>query len=63
MPARRPDHVIKVRISLPAELIISVDHTLLDPDTGKPAFGARSRLVERLLREYLESVRPQEPTE
>ncbi len=63
MPARRDDHVLKVRISLPSELIIQVDHSLLDPDTGKPAFGARSRLVERLLRDYLIALHPPEDPE
>ncbi len=56
MPARRKEMMQKVRISLPSELIIQVDHTIIDPATGKPAFGARSRLVEQLLRDYLEGL-------
>ena len=41
------------KISLPAAVCAEVDLLLLDPITRKPKYGARSKLIEGLLREWL----------
>jgi len=45
------------KLSLPAGLAAEVDLLLEDPLSRKPRYGARSRLVEALLREYLARAR------
>lgn len=41
------------KISLPRSITAPVSLLLADPLTGRPKYGARSRLIERLLREWL----------
>lgn len=41
------------KLSLPAPLCAEVDLLLEDPLTKKPKYGARSKLIEALLREWL----------
>jgi hypothetical protein len=50
---KRFDPLVKRKISLPNSLCARVDEYLLDPSTGKRAYGELSRLIERLLREHL----------
>lgn len=38
---------------LPTELTAKVDLLLLDPMTGRVKYGSRKKLVEKLLREWL----------
>lgn len=42
------------KLSLPQSVTAPINLLLSDPLTGLPKYGARSRLVERLLREWLE---------
>ena len=46
---------IEISVSIPERLLAELDITLYDPLLGKPAYGARSRLIATLLREYLTS--------
>lgn len=47
----------EVKLSLPAPLVAEMDLLLEDPLTQKPKYGARSRLIESLLRNWLATVR------
>lgn len=53
--ARRcnPDLSKDWKIVLPATLAGCVEFELLDPNTGKPRYGERSRLINYLLTEWL----------
>lgn len=48
-----PDLMKDWKIPLPATLAGSVEFELLDPLTGKPRYGERSRLVAALLQNWL----------
>ena len=50
------------KLSLPSSVAIPVELLLSNPLTGKPAHGARARLITKLLREWLSSQR-KEPQE
>jgi len=53
----RPQNVvppIEWSISLPSDLAAQVELLLLDPMRGKPKVGARSKLIEQLLRGWIE---------
>jgi hypothetical protein len=43
------DLSIDWKICLPATLAGRVEHLLMNPITGKPKYGARSKLIEELL--------------
>lgn len=45
---------LEITLNLPADLMAEVDFYLLDPASGKPAYGARSQLVTLLLRFWVE---------
>jgi len=56
MPAGRPkrhDRPRTVHVSLPSSLVNKVDLLLLDA-RGRPQFAARSKLIERLLRTWVQ---------
>lgn len=54
MPRRcNPDLSKDWKIVLPATLAGSVEFELLDPNTAKPRYGERSRLIAYLLGEWL----------
>lgn len=50
------------KIRVPVDLAAKADLLNLDPVRGTIAYGARSDLITRLLREYLESLAPPSPT-
>lgn len=41
------------KLHLPVPLVAKIDLLLSDPVTGKPVYGARSKLITELLRAYL----------
>lgn len=41
------------KIHIPATLAGRVEHRLLDPVSGKPAYGARNKLLTELLEKWL----------
>jgi hypothetical protein len=47
----------EICVSLPLALLAEVDLFLHDPDTGKPAYGARSQLIASLLEGHLNQER------
>jgi len=54
MPRRcSPDLTKDWKIVLPATLAGSVEFELLDPLSGKPRYGERSRLISQLLSNWL----------
>ena len=54
---RKPalDRPIKWRISIPFSIASRVDLLLSDPTTGTASIGARSELLSRMLRQWLEA--------
>ena len=50
---RSPRLYDKWKVSLPATVSATIDGLLIDPLRQKPRYGARSRLVEQLLRRYI----------
>jgi hypothetical protein len=48
------------KLSIEAALAAEVDLVLEDPVTRKPKYGARSKLVQMLLRNYLRAMQGQE---
>ena len=58
---RKPhaDSPIKWNINLPTSLAADVELLLLDPLTGIPGYGKRSKLIQQLLYEWVEKYRKQ----
>lgn len=48
-----PDLMIDWKVPLPATLAGAVEHELFNSVTGKPRYGARSKLIGYLLAEWL----------
>jgi len=48
------DPPVPVFTSLPQSLAAKVELLLFDPVTNKPKYGGRSKLIEQLLREWVE---------
>lgn len=48
------DKPIDWKISIPQSLVVEVEMRLLDPVTLKTRYGARSKLVVRLLQEWVD---------
>lgn len=48
-----PDLMIDWKVPLPATLAGSVEARLMNPVTGKPRYGERSKLIAFLLAEWL----------
>ncbi len=46
----------ELKISLPAALVAEIDLLLEDPVTRRPRYGAKSKLVEALLRTWLADI-------
>ena len=59
---RRKDRVARWKLSINEEIAAKVDLYMFDPITLRPRYGERSRLVEQLLTEWLESKEVKEPT-
>lgn len=56
MPRGRKAHIdppVNVMVSLPTSLNAKVELLLYDPILQKPRYGARSDLIEQLLREWV----------
>lgn len=55
MRGRRPkaDPPVKWKVSIPSSLALAVNEHLADPFLGEPLLGERSKLIEKLLRNYL----------
>lgn len=49
------------KLRIPVDLAAKADLLILDPVKGKIAYGARSELITRLLRAYLQSMQHQVP--
>ena len=49
--------VKSLKISLPEDLINELNLKFYDPITARPKYGGRSALIERLIRDYLDSER------
>lgn len=47
------DPPIEKSVNLPSSLVAEVELRLFDPNTNKVAYGAFSKLTERLLRRWL----------
>jgi metal-responsive CopG/Arc/MetJ family transcriptional regulator len=54
----RIDKPVRWEVSLPTSLAAEVELHIFDPVRRTQAFGARSALVSRLLREWLEQQKP-----
>lgn len=55
----RPSHMtptVEWKCHIPIDVAVKIDMINLDPVRGTPAYGARSALVTRLLREYLDTL-------
>lgn len=50
---RNPELRANYKLSIPAPLAAEVDLLLIDPITRKPKYGARSKLIAALLRNWL----------
>lgn len=51
------DPPVEWKINVPTSVVGPISLLLSDPLTGKPRHGARSRLVTKLLRDYLKTLR------
>lgn len=56
---RRPntDPPIRTEVQVPQSVLVQVDLLLVDPVRNRPAYGARSKLVTKLLRNWLTEVK------
>ena len=56
MPRPRGDLCVnwKLRLSLP--IATAIEQLTMDPTTGAPRYGARRRLIEHLLAQYLHDI-------
>ena len=52
---RKPlkDRPVEWKLRIPTSVANGINSTILDPLTGEPAFGERSKLTEKLYRAYL----------
>lgn len=50
---RNPQKPKEIQITLPEALLMELNLLFFDPAKGRPKYGARSKLIENLLREYL----------
>lgn len=53
MPKKRPEELARIKVSLPTSLVAQLNLQFFDPVYGKPQYGKRSALIERLLRDWL----------
>lgn len=51
---QRSDPPVEIELSIPQSVLTRVELALVDPVRGKPAYGARSKLVTRLLKDWLD---------
>lgn len=54
---RRPkaDPPVQWKVSIPQSLAVATMEYLKDPFLGEPLLGERSKLIEKLLRQYLKA--------
>lgn len=57
MRGRKPltDRPVEWKLRIPSSVASAISDLILDPLTGKPAHGERSKLTEKLYRDYLKS--------
>ena len=53
MPRRTNSSTARIHVSLPEADLALLDHILEDPRTGKAKYGARTKLIEELLRRLI----------
>jgi hypothetical protein len=53
---KRKGNMVEWKVSVPAELALHIEYLLFDPSTQEPEYGARSRLVTKLLEAYWKSI-------
>jgi len=53
---RKPqlDRPVDVMVSIPSTVAAKLELLLYDPLTGRPQYGGRSRLIQQLIREWIE---------
>lgn len=49
----RADRPVEWKLRIPASVARAITATILDPITGEPMYGERSKLTEQLYRKYL----------
>lgn len=55
MPRKKlADPPVEIHISLPSSIVARLEILLADPLTGKPRYGARARLINRLVNDWIE---------
>lgn len=54
---RQQDRPKRFEISIPESVFNLMELHLLDPISGKPTYGSRSKLIQMLLREYFEGLK------
>lgn len=50
------DPPVEIKVHVPTSVIGKVELALVDPVRGKPTYGSRSKLITRLLRDWLDDV-------
>jgi hypothetical protein len=55
-PSNPSDPTIKWLLYIPRSLADRVNLTILDPMSGKPAYGERNALIIELLKQHLENL-------
>lgn len=58
--SRRKGNGVRWKIIVPEALALRIELRYVDPTTGKPDYGARSRLITALLEEFDSVVSPLE---
>lgn len=46
-------NTMDVKISLPKRMVADLDNLLYDPVRGKPRYGGRSKIIRRLLQNWM----------
>jgi Arc/MetJ-type ribon-helix-helix transcriptional regulator len=57
----RIDRPTRWEVSIPVSLAAEIELHIFDPVRRSEAFGARSALIQRLLREWLDKQKPKNP--
>jgi len=58
---KRHDRPVEWKIHIPQSLAKAINERLYDPLVNGPAYGARSKLTEKLYRDWLATLAPPEP--
>lgn len=62
MRRKRKEPHIRLDVEIPESLAAEVELLLFDPVRGKTRYGARQRLIENLLRKWVEESKPTQPS-